>query len=173
MNAQIPGTADQAQAMQLQQKMQLAARARSGTDWFFWIAGLSLINSVAYALGANFAFVIGLGITQVTDYLAREFAAQVGSSGTLVRVIGFIFALVVAGIFAVFGLLGRKGSRVAVVIGMVLYALDAVLLVIAQDWLSVAFHAWGLFGIFTGLRAMGQLEALDRPPGSDVIQTLD
>src|SRR5512138_3090367 len=47
--------------------MALDARIKSGAAWFYWIAGLSLINSVAALSGSKWGFILGLGITQVFD----------------------------------------------------------------------------------------------------------
>jgi hypothetical protein len=46
-----------------------AARVVNGAKWFYWIAGLSLVNSLVVVFGGNFHFVLGLGITSVVDEL--------------------------------------------------------------------------------------------------------
>jgi len=38
-----------------------------GGDWFFWIAGFSVINSVLALANTSIHFVIGLGTTEVFD----------------------------------------------------------------------------------------------------------
>src|SRR5216117_2936789 len=40
------------------------AQLKSGASWFYWIAGLSLINSIVAFTGGQWAFLFGLGITQ-------------------------------------------------------------------------------------------------------------
>ena len=39
------------------------AQLKSGASWFYWIAGLSLINSIAAVSGGSWRFILGLGIT--------------------------------------------------------------------------------------------------------------
>ena len=36
------------------------ARLKSGASWFYWIAGLSLINSISAAAGSTWRFIVGL-----------------------------------------------------------------------------------------------------------------
>ena len=55
----------------------LNARVRAGADWFFWIAGLSLVNSLSTLTDRPFAFIIGLGTTRLADM----FGSQMGSEG--------------------------------------------------------------------------------------------
>ena len=137
---------------------------RSGANWFFWIAGLSVINSVIAATGSNLNFVVGLGATQAVDAFGSVVIG--GSAGT---VIALVFDALLAAGFAGLGLAARKGASWGFIVGMSLYGLDALLLAWASDWLSVAFHAFALFFLFTGFRASRQLAAAHAaaqiPPG--------
>ena len=127
-------------------KMVAAARVRAGAKWFYWIAGLSMINSLAVISGGNFHFVVGLGVTSVVDAMAR----QVGSMGSVLDVVinGFV-----SGTFVLFGYFAVKGQRWAFLVGMGLYALDGLLLLGAKDFLGMGFHAYALFAIYRGLQA--------------------
>jgi len=127
-------------------KMVAAARVRAGAKWFYWIAGLSMINSLAVISGGNFHFVVGLGVTSVVDAMAR----QVGSMGSVLDVVinGFV-----SGVFVLFGYFAVKGQRWAFLVGMGLYALDGLLLLGAKDFLGMGFHAYALFAIYRGLQA--------------------
>ena len=61
METQIPSTsADTTQLAIIQKKLSLDSKIRSGINWYFWIAGLSLVNTIAYLLGISIAFVVGL-----------------------------------------------------------------------------------------------------------------
>ena len=168
MESQPSTTLDPRQVMDVQQKLQLDARFRSGVNWFYWIAGLSLVNTIAYLAGTDFAFVIGLGAAQVIDVFSAALATEFPSSSTLIRAIGIVFDLSLAGSFFILGRLGRARKRPAIVAGAALYILDGILLLAFQDWLGAAFHAWALLGIFGGLRALGQLENLERQSGESV-----
>ena len=170
--SQISATEDPGQVAALKKKLALETRFRNGIGWFYAIAGLSIVNTLSYLSGAKFTFVIGLGATQFVDGLMSAAAKQFVQAATLIRVIGVVIDLVIAGMFVLFGYLGRKRNRGVIIAGMVLYAADAILLALFRDFLGTAFHAWALIGIWGGLKALGQLQALDNPPGNDVIGTL-
>jgi hypothetical protein len=133
-------------------KMVTAARAKAGAKWFYWIAALSMINSIVVITGGNFHFVVGLGITSVVDAMAK----QAGSAGSVLDVIinGFV-----AGAFALIGTFAVKAQRWAFLLGMTLYALDGLLLLGARDFLSVGFHAYALYAIYRGYMAAKQIQA--------------
>jgi len=125
------------------------ARVRAGANWFYWIAGLSLVNSLVVIFGGQFHFVVGLGITSIVDELAKG----VGSAGT---VLDLVINGTVAGIFFLFGSFAGKSHKWAFLVGMVLYGLDGLLLLLARDILSIGFHVYALYAISRGLTAVDQ-----------------
>jgi len=131
-------------------RMVAAGRVRAGGKWFYWIAGLSLVNSLAAIFSANLRFVVGLGISSVVDALAK----RAGGAGGVLDIIinGFV-----AGVFVLFGTFAVKAQKWAFVVGMALYLLDGLLLVSVKDYLGVAFHAYVLFAIYRGFTATSQL----------------
>ncbi len=169
MQTQAQPAVDPVQLAAMQTRMVLQGRMRSGMNWFYWIAGLSLINSGAYLFGATFSFVIGLGITQLIDGVFTAISQQMGPGSEWLRVLGTVLDLVVAGVFVLIGYFGRKRVRWPVIMGMVLYALDAILMLAFKDFFGAAFHAWALFAIWTGLKAMGRLEAFEKAANPQVI----
>jgi hypothetical protein len=118
-----------------------------GASWFFWIAGLSIVNSAISVSGGSWHFIIGMGVSEVVDGVG----SAIGSSGAA---IAFVLNLFIAGIVVLFGVFARKGQKWAFLVGMVLYAFDGVLLLVATDFLSAAFHAYALFCIFRGFKAI-------------------
>ena len=127
-------------------KMVSNARMKAGAKWFYWIAGLSLINSLVVVTGGNFHFVIGLGVTSVVDAMAK----QIGGLGS---VLDFVINGFIAGVVGVFGYFAVKGQKWAFLVGMGLYALDALLCFGARDFLSAGFHAYALFAIYRGYKS--------------------
>jgi hypothetical protein len=125
-------------------------RVRSGGSWFYWVAGLSLINSFAALSGSNWGFIFGLQITQEIDHFARE-------TGGNAKAIAMVLDVLAAGVLVLFGVFACKRHVWAFITGMVLYGADALLTVFAQYWLGVAFHAWVLFTLFVGLKAALQI----------------
>jgi hypothetical protein len=167
----VPGS-DPAQLAVIQKKLFLDNRIRSGLNWFYWIAGLSLINTIIYLFGKNFTFVVGLGVTQIIDGFLSAMANRIGEGGIIVRFIGFAIDVLIAGIFVVFGFLGKKQYRWPIIIGMILYAIDGVILLLFQDIFSAGFHAFALFGIVGGLRSISELEKLEKSGITESIESI-
>jgi hypothetical protein len=136
-------------------QLRLANAARSGAGWFYWIAGLSLINSALTLFGPGGGFVIGLGITQVFDVLG----SGMGGAG---RAVVMVLDLLAAGLFVLFGAFAARRHAWAFVLGMILYSLDALIFVHFRLWFSVGFHVFALFCIFGGFSANQKLKALNR-----------
>lgn len=135
--------------------MELHRRVKSGGNWFYWIAGLSLINTIVMLSHGKFSFVAGLGITQIIDVII----AKVGPAAA---VVGLPINLIIAGIYVVFGYFACRRQSWAFITGIVLYSLDTVLFLLFFDILPLAFHAFALLGIISGLKAHNaalQLEA--------------
>jgi|tagenome__1003787_1003787.scaffolds.fasta_scaffold20778014_2 hypothetical protein len=133
----------------------LKARIRVSANWFFWIAGLSLVNSIIMEMGGGIRFIVGLGITEFVD-------ALIAKQPTNVHAAGWIINIIVAGVFALFGKLGRDGNKPVFILGMVLYVADALLMANFQIWLGVAFHAYALYRIYQGLAAVNALHTLQQ-----------
>jgi hypothetical protein len=112
---------------------------QSAARWFWWIAGLSLVNTLLAQSGSNTSFVMGLGFTAVSDAV---FAGQ--------KVISIVIDAMAIGFFVFVGLQATKGKLWAFYLGIVAYALDALIYVLAQDWMPVAFHALAIFFLARG-----------------------
>jgi hypothetical protein len=136
---------------------QYASQALSGANWFFWIAGLSLVNAVIVLAGGSWGFLAGLGATQFISALGFALRESLGA-GALI--LAFALDVLAASIFVVFGLLARNRQTWAYIIGMVVYVIDGLILLLVQDWLSMAFHAFALYCIFKGLAANNRLKEL-------------
>jgi hypothetical protein len=130
----------------------LERRVRSSARWFFWIAALSVINAFTASSGTGMVFVVGLAITQFIS----GFAARMDSGG---QGIGMALIFLASGVFAVFGYFASKRHTWSFIVGMVLYAGDALLAVLVQDWMLVAFHVFVLFWLFLGLKANLELKS--------------
>lgn len=131
----------------------LIGRLRSGTQWFYWIAGLSLINSLISTFGGHVSFIVGLGITQLIDGTVKDF----GSNGL---VIVWVANLLIAGFFCGVAHFGGKNITWITIVGLVLYVLDALIFLLVQDWWSIGFHAYATYAIWRGLSAGLELKKL-------------
>jgi hypothetical protein len=116
------------------------------TSNFYWIAGLSIINSVVMLVGGNWIFLIGLGATQLVHELFVAIAESIGGDAVFTaRIIAFIINILTAGIYIVFGIFARRQKKWAFTVGMILYALDGLIFLLVPDFVSIAFHVFMLY----------------------------
>ncbi len=134
---------------------ELEKRVKSGGSWYYWVAALSLVNSVMAFSGGGGGFVIGLSVTQFVE-------AMLSADGGVMKGVGLALGVLAAGVFALFGVFACKRHVWAFIVGMLLYGLDTILTVLAEQWLGLAFHGWVLFSLFIGTRAAMQINALSK-----------
>jgi len=127
----------------------LERRRNRGALWFYWVAGLSLVNSLVALTGQGWRFIVGLGITQFADALAAR-------SGHGIAVVALIDAVFVGG-FALLGRFAQRGWQWAFAVGATFYALDGLIFLAARDWVGVAFHALVVVMTVRGLDAARRL----------------
>jgi hypothetical protein len=152
--------------------MELDRQIRSGLSWFYWIAAMSLINSITYLLNVESTFVVGLGVTQLIDGVALAIGQDATAEiGLFIRIVGYAFDLALIVAFVLFGIFGRKRVRWVIITGMVLYGLDTILVLVFRDWFSTVFHLLALWGIWTGYSAIKKITAMETtlPAGIPVI----
>ncbi len=119
-------------------------RVQSSARWFWWIAGLSAINSlVVHTGGGEFTFVLGLAVTQIGDAVFRETPA-----------FALVFDALALGFFVAIGAMAIRGHLWAFVVGGVVYLADAAVFAFFGDWLPVGFHGYALYCIFIGGQAL-------------------
>ncbi len=132
---------------------------KNGANWFFWIAGLSVLNTVIIMVGGELSFIVGLGITQIFDALAYSFKHN---SGVNLDFVFITLSLLVAGIFVLFGYLARNKNSGIYITGMILYFLDGLIFLLIGDWLSLGFHVFVIFSLFSGVKALKSLKEKER-----------
>lgn len=134
----------------LNQQIKLREQVRGLANWFYSIAGLSLVNSAISLFGGNVTFVIGLGATLIVDATANAHAQGLPAMEALVlKLAAFVIGLLIAAIFFMFGRVAQHHPWISLP-GIVLYALDGVIFMVVGDFLSVAFHLFVLFNLIKG-----------------------
>ena len=141
---------------------------QSSASWFWWVAGLSLINSVGAMFDSSYGMVLGLGITQMIDgvflYGADGEAVQPALS---VRGVHLALVLAIAGLFVAIGMAAKRHSALAFVVGMALYLADGLIYVLASDWIGVGFHAFVLFMLWGGYSTLRAIQAATPTVGTE------
>jgi hypothetical protein len=144
----------------------LKKRHRSGLSWLMTIAVLSILNMIVLFAKLNLMFPVGLG----TSTLAATFLIITPEENVAVaRFIGLFLLLVsllIIGILFFCRVKAKKEKAWGYMLGMILYGLDALICLWFRDWVSLAFHAWGLLAIGMGYAALRKLNRLALVPES-------
>ena len=125
------------------EKEYLTEDIQKSASWFFWIAGLSIINSLIYTFSGGIYFVIGLGISQFVDGV---FTGLMGAPS----LIALIPNLFIAGVFVLIGYRSRKYDKWAFITGVFIYTLDALVFLYFREWMAFGFHVFALIMISKG-----------------------
>ena len=146
------GSASQGSAAgAIELKLRAERVVKAGAGWFITVAVLSLVNSVLSMTGAPIRFIFGLGVSELVDALAHQ-AGQTGFT------LDLIINGLVAAVFVLFWKFARQGAQWAFIVGMAIYALDAVLVLYFKDILAAAFHAYALYRMYTGMSGIPALQ---------------
>ena len=137
----------------------LATKYKSGANWFYWIAGLTIVTSIMSYTGANFRFLISLGTTQVIDALANVMAAELGGAP---KVVALVLDLILTGVFVVFGVLANKKFLWAYILGMAVFVIDGLVSLLVQDWVGVIAHVVVLVFMVPGFMAGRKLVEIEQ-----------
>ena len=119
---------------------------RSAARWFWWIAGLSAVNSVLFHAGSDVNFVVGLGMATIASMMFAK-----------VLPLAIVVTAGIVGFYVLMGWLAQQGRLWAFYLGLALYLVDAAIYVVFQDWMSVGFHALAAYFIIQGIRRVHAL----------------
>ncbi|MBI2682859.1 MAG: hypothetical protein HYX26_06530 [Acidobacteriales bacterium] len=133
--------------------MELQRIIKNSANWFYWIAGLSLINTILSLSGAQWRFILGLGLTQVVDEVAKNL-------GGLGPIIGFVVDAMALTFFVLMGVFANKHHKWAFILGMIAFLLDGGVSLLAADWIGLIFHAWVLWSLWAGFSKIDELNSM-------------
>lgn len=128
----------------------------SGARWFWWIAGLSLINTVLMHTDSDRTFIIGLGFTLVADAMFQE-----------LPLIAWTIDAIAIGFFVAMGWLAGRGHMWAFVVGILCYAGDGLIYLYFQDWPPLVIHVLALiYLVRAAVTLRGALQAAALQPAA-------
>ena len=131
-----------------------------GSGVFYYIAGVSLLNSVLIIFKVGFYG--SLAITTLVSSIGLAIAESInGGMATtfIINAIAFAVNAVIAGIVAGFGYLSGKGYGWAYVIGMIAYTVDALIMLWLGDWVEVLVHLYVLYLLWKGWAGLRKINA--------------
>ncbi len=143
---------------------ELFERGKNGAAWFYWIAGLSLINTVMVLSQGGLAFALGLNITMIPDSIAADVALRPEGNLTVLAV-ALVFDAVILGLFVFCGYLSQRRVLSIFALGMAIYLLDGVIgfvLMGFNDLMGIGIHAFALWSMWSGFTAYRELNLLQQ-----------
>lgn len=138
------------------EEIELEERRNKGASWFYWIVGLTLVNTIISFTGMDWSFSLGASAAVIADV----FATMSGTASARALAIGF--DVVVMGFYAMCGVMAHRGATWAFVLGLIFFALDSLLSLIGLQFIGILIHGWALFSIFNALMANISLQRLLR-----------
>lgn len=132
-------------------------------SWFYWIGGLSIVNTLIIHFNGEVSFIVGLGITQFFDGIALGLVqAELVGEWIGYAMIGTNILIGIG--FMLFGIAGKKLLKGVYITGMVLYSLDALLFLAFADYLSFGFHVFALFFLVKAVGIINERRAPESRP---------
>lgn len=128
---------------------------KSGAHWFYWIAGLSLVNLIIGIAGSDVHFIVGSSFVEFCTGLIK-------SDSSPGEILGGAGAAFILGFYVYLGRTASTPYKWAFMIGMIIYALDGLLYLIFSDVLPALFHAYVLYRLFTGMKSIDAYLALQQ-----------
>jgi hypothetical protein len=122
------------------------ALVRAPAHWFFWIAGLVVLDAAFTAMVSHPHPFTRFGIITMIENLAR-------SPESIGRIHLVLNGWLAAGLILV-GYCAAEGHKWAFAVGLTAFFIDGALLVAAGDYLGAAFHLPVLYGVYLGLAAL-------------------
>lgn len=138
---------------------QTLAQLKGGANWFYWIAGLSLINSAIFAFGGEVNFIAGLAYTQIIDAIFEMSVSQ--GAPTALRGVAIVMDLILVAIFALFGYFANKAINAVFIVGMVVYFVDGIIWLLLGSYFAAGFHVFALIMIGKGFMASREVAAVN------------
>lgn len=145
------------------QAEELLKKMRNGAGWLYFIAGLSLVNTLLVVFNADRHFGVGMAFTLFVDALAGEILKENPDQVTIVRTIELIIDTFAITACAATGFFCMRGHRWAFIVALALYGLDTLLsLLFMRDGMVVLgiIHVVALVYIGMGFAACLKIHKL-------------
>jgi hypothetical protein len=140
---------------------ELFNRGKNGAAWFYWIAALSLVNSIMVLAGGGRTFALGLVVTMVADSIAASIALKPGGNMAVLGA-ALAFDAVVLGLLVLCGRLAQRRFLPVFALGMGVYLLDGLLSLRMGSAVGIGIHAYALWSMASGFAAYRRLNVLEQ-----------
>lgn len=140
---------------------QAAQHYKVGANWFYWLAGLSMITSLIAFFNGGVGFIFSLGITRIIDAIAAGVSENLDGSSAA-KVVALVLDLIITGIFVLFGYLSNQKQIWAYLVGAILFLMDGLLSLMFGSILNTLAHGFVLFFLIRGFMAGREMLALEK-----------
>jgi hypothetical protein len=130
---------------------QATSTIRESATWFYWIGGLTLFNVILHFTGSDVHFAIASSATTVIHLWTNQLESGGG-------ILAFGLDGLVLGTIALLTWLARYGVPQAFLAATVLYALDGLLALYLNHWLSLVFHGYVVWQFYRGYQAASLIQ---------------
>jgi hypothetical protein len=132
------------------------------SSWVASIGWFSVINVGVNLLRLDVYFLLGLGISLVLGITPD--AVNISSAQW-----PFIGASVlISGVFILLGYFVKRQKVSALMVALILYALDTILVAVLQQWLMLVFHVLGLYNIAMAYYRLQEIRRrTEQPPAGE------
>src|SRR5262245_61308993 len=113
------------------------AHVQQSANWFFYIAGLSVVNLTLTFVDVNIYLPIGLASSELVAGIAISAIQYYGAPPIPAIGIALSTNILIGSVFAVFGYFGRRAAHWAFVSGIILYILDGFIFLAFGQILSI------------------------------------
>ena len=122
--------------------------------WLYWVAALSVVNFVLILVGSEWGLALSMGFTDLVAMLTNEVE---GIAKPIVMAFAGVVILGIAGL----GWQACEGKLWAFVVGIVVILLDTLILLPygVDGLISIGFHLYATWCLFTGIRALKSTNA--------------
>ncbi len=162
MDEREPAVIDPGMEERLKEEAELTKKHKWAATAFFWIAGLSLLNTILIMAGFEWGFSCGLGITLLIDVMSLVIFEETGGTSVIFSTVALVVNLGIAWLFVKFGMWTSQRRQKALLVGIVLYSLDTILFLVATDFIGAGFHALILCTLISGHMAGKKLDELQK-----------
>lgn len=138
------------------EEVEYEEQRNKGASWFYWIVGLTIINTIIMQSGMDWSFSLGATVTLFANVIAQT----VDTSSA--RMLALLFDVLVIAFYAMCGVMGSRGATWAFVLGLIAFTIDSLFALIGFQIIGILIHGYALFCIFNGMMACMNLNRVLR-----------
>lgn len=121
---------------------------RKAANWFYWKAGLTVVNSILAIAGVYWQFFLGLTLPQLFHGIVVGIS-QLSPDANLKPFQGIVFviSLIGSGLVGFFGYQAKQGKKWAFILGIIIFAFDGLLYLLTLSIFGIVIHVYAIYSL--------------------------